>query len=182
MESYADIIDKLKTKGVKFSNGLSDREVSAIENNFDFVFPPDLRQFLHTAVPLGDAFVNWRSMQDVQRRIAFVWEGISFDIQRNLFWCSGWGEKPEKLAEQLRVAEEHFKTYPKLIPIYSHRYIPSLPTLAGNPVFSVLGTDIINYGYDLTSYLEHEFGFRSYESLFSKEHPYRKILFWSEFV
>ena len=56
------------------------------------------------------------------------------------------------------------------------------PTSAGNPVFSVYQMDIIYYGYDLASYLEHEFDFRSYESLFSDEHPFRRIEFWSDVV
>ena len=180
MENFEELIDKLKKRGVEFSEGLSDSEIYAIEGEFDFTFPEDFRLFLHTAVPRGDAFVDWRSMQDVRKRMDSVWEGISFDIQRNSFWYKGWGEKPASLEEQLRVAKEHYNSYPKLIPIYSHRYIPSPPTSAGNPVFSVCGTDIIYYGYDLTSYLEHEFDFRIYNSIFSEEHPFRRIPFWSE--
>lgn len=181
MENYEELIDKLKKRGVDFLDGLTDSEIDAIEGEFDFTFPEDFRLFLQTAVPQGNAFVDWRSMPDIKKRMDYVWEGIFFDIQKNSFWYKGWGEKPASLEEQLRVAKEHLKTYPKLIPIFSHRYIPSPPSSAGNPVFSVNGTDIIYYGYDLASYLEHEFDFRSYNSLFSEEHPFRKIPFWGEF-
>ncbi|MBO7499414.1 MAG: SMI1/KNR4 family protein [Bacteroidaceae bacterium] len=182
MENFDEIILKLKTKRVELAEGLSDSEVSTIESELGFTFPEDLRQFLQTAVPEGGAFVNWRSVEDVRKRMDDVWEGIAFDIRVNSFWYEGWGEKPASLEDQLRVAEEHYRTYPKLIPIYSHRYMPSSPTSAGNPVFSVYQMDIIYYGYDLASYLEHEFDFRSYESLFSDEHPFRRIEFWSDVV
>jgi hypothetical protein len=45
-----------------------------------------------------------------------------------------------------------------MVPIYIHRYIPSKPAVDGNPVFSVVTYDMVYYGNDLPSYLEHEFG------------------------
>lgn len=46
---------------------------------------------------------------------------------------------------------------PRLLPIYSHRYLLAEPCRAGNPVFSVYQSDIIVYGTDLRTYLLHEF-------------------------
>lgn len=44
------------------------------------------------------------------------------------------------------------KAAPRLIPICSHRYIPEEPHDAGNPVFSVMQSDVIYYGADLANY------------------------------
>jgi hypothetical protein len=64
---------------------------------------------------------------------------------------------------------------PKLIPIYSHRFIPEEPSEAGNPIFSVYQMDIIYYGFDLDDYLRHEFDLPG-----RKEWPaqVRPIKFW----
>ncbi len=76
---------------------------------------------------------------------------MAFDIENNGFWLEAWGPKPEVLSDQLRIAKEHYDQAPKLIPIFSHRYIPATPSEIGNPIFSVYQTDIIYYGYDLLS-------------------------------
>ena len=60
------------------------------------------------------------------------------------------------------------------------RYLASLPTEIGNPVFSVYQTDVIHYGRDLRSYFAHEFGRTTYREAITPE-P-RKIAFWSELV
>lgn len=44
-----------------------------------------------------------------------------------------------------------------LIPVYKYRCLVGLPLAAGNPVLSVMGSDIIVYGLDLPSCLQHEF-------------------------
>jgi len=46
---------------------------------------------------------------------------------------------------------------PKLISLYSHRYLPAEVPDTGYPVFSVYQTDTIYYGRDLLDYLEREF-------------------------
>jgi hypothetical protein len=47
---------------------------------------------------------------------------------------------------------------PRLVPVFSHRYLPAEPHLSGNPVLSVYQTDIIYYGSNLKRYIAHEFG------------------------
>ncbi len=64
-----------------------------------------------------------------------------------------------------------------MIPVFSHRYIPSEPCLPGNPVFSIMGTDILYYGYDLTSYFFAEFQVPA--PAVTAMVP-RHIAFWSE--
>src|SRR5215213_5581205 len=46
---------------VECDAGLTDAEVIAVEGRFSFQFPPDLREFLQTALPLGPKFPDWRS-------------------------------------------------------------------------------------------------------------------------
>lgn len=173
------LINKLKNKGV-IAQGLTEDEIATIECTFDFVFPQDFRQFLKIATFTGSAAVNWHDMKDIKSRMDWPWEGMAFDIENNGFWLEAWGPKPEVLSDQLRIAKEHYDQAPKLIPIFSHRYIPATPSEIGNPIFSVYQTDIIYYGYDLLSYIECEFDFRRYDSLFTDNHPFKKIDFWSE--
>ena len=177
---FGELKFRLLFRGVCFAKGLTDGEIAAIEDEYQFVFPPDYRQFLQTCRPIGRGWVDWRDKDSVRKRLNWPWEGMAFDIEHNDFWLKAWGPKPESMAERLRVAKELYDGAPRLIPIYSHRYIPADPSEAGNPIFSVYQTDIIYYGYDLMSYLEHEFGLRSYESLFTAEHPLKQIAFWSD--
>lgn len=169
-------------KRIPFISVLNESELSSIENEFGFIFPPDLRNLLQMPFPKGGSFINWHSRSSIRKAMEWPWEGIAFDIENNNFWHKSWGEKPTALSEQLDVAKSFYDQYPKLIPIYSHRYMPATPVEAGNPVFSVYQTDIIYYGYDLASYLEVEFGFRKYDSLFSAEHTFKYIDFWSDMV
>src|SRR5829696_9043834 len=46
---------------VEFDPNLTDPEVIAVEGRFGFQFPPDLREFLQTALPRGPQFPDWRS-------------------------------------------------------------------------------------------------------------------------
>jgi hypothetical protein len=74
---------------------------------------------------------------------------LAFDIENNGFWNQEWGEKPSGLEVALATAKRCFAAAPKLIPLYSHRYLPAEPVSAGNPVLSVYQADIIYYGRDL---------------------------------
>jgi hypothetical protein len=174
------------TRGIKFDPGLSDAEVAEVERAYSFTFPPDLRLFLQTALPVSGSFPNWRAGPDspagrmtLRERLAWPLEGICYDIEANHFWLDRWGPRPDSLDEACAVARWHVEQAPKLIPLYSHRYLPDMPSAAGNPIFSVYQTDIILYGADLPAYLAAEFGVPN---------PYpppdrpRWIRLWSELV
>jgi hypothetical protein len=158
-ELWTDIIDLLKGQGVSFAPGLTDTEVSSVESEFSFRFPPDLRAFLQTALPSGPHFPNWRSEDaaDLRDRFEIPRRGIFFDIERNGFWLPEWGPRPDSMTDALQFADNLLASAPKLIPILGHRMMPDDPQAEGNPVFSVHQTDIIYYGYDLEDYLRHEF-------------------------
>lgn len=162
---------------VAFDSGLTDAEVADVENRFALRFPPDLREFLQTAVPHGPQFPDWRS-RDAATLLDWLdqpRQGILFDVEHNGFWLEEWGPRRGSLGEALRVASELVMAAPRLIPIYSHRMMPDEPSLPGNPVFSVHQTDIIQYGFDLADYLRHEFGLPGREPWPEQVRPIR---FW----
>jgi hypothetical protein len=185
-EQAKHIIRLLTDKEVHFDRGLTDNELLQVETKFNFKFPPDLKFFLQTALPTSDKFINWRlglkSNEEAERIIErFNWplEGMLFDIQNNAFWMKNWGIKPESYEAQARIAKQHYDTFPKLIPIYSHRYIPEQPNEIGNPIFSVYQMDIIYYGIDLETYFANEFHYTETGRYELSAYPKRKIEYWS---
>jgi len=180
-------IKTLTTKGVEFASGLTDKEVLDIEVTFNFKFPPDLKEFLQKGLPVSERFVNWRlglkskkEFNKIQNRLNWPWEGMLFDIKHNTFWLKNWGIKPKNHDESFKIARQNYETYPKLIPIYSHRYIPESPNESGNPIFSVYQMDIIYFGTNLENYLIHEFKIKPFKN--SDRHSYKRIDFWSSIV
>jgi hypothetical protein len=55
-ESWSPLVAQMKHRGIEFDAGLTDAEVARIEGQFAFRFPPDLREFLQTALPRGERF------------------------------------------------------------------------------------------------------------------------------
>jgi hypothetical protein len=188
-EQLKELIENLKTKGVQFDDGLTEQEILQVEQKFNFNFPPDLKQFLKTSLPISKDFYDWRkalTSKDEADRInsmlAWTLDGMLFDIENNDYWFDGWGEKPKTLQEQFEIARRHHQTYPTLIPIFSHRYIPSDPNAEGNPVFSVYQMDIIYYGNDLATYFGNEFHFELSDKFEPLDKPKNKIKFWTRCV
>ncbi len=101
-----------------------------------------------------------------------------FDVEANTFWYPQWGQRPTELRAALAIAREQLVQVPALVPVYSHRYISTEPPQAGNPVFSIVQTDIITYGKDLATYLAAEFGI----TLDGPRPEPRRIRFWSDLV
>jgi hypothetical protein len=172
---WLPLIQVLTGAGLEFEAGLTDAEVDRIENQFSFRFPPDLRSFLQTAVPIWNS-PRWHTATDaeIQRWLDRPIEGILFDVEHNGFWIPEWGEQGDDIRQALEVARAKIIRAPKLIPILGHRSIPELPNEAGNPIFSVYGGDTVYYGFDLEDYLRHEF------NLPRKEWPaqVKQIEFW----
>ncbi|HEY8971767.1 MAG TPA: hypothetical protein VIM64_21850 [Puia sp.] len=110
------------------------------------------------------------------RKLDWPWEGMVFDMEHG-FWLKQWGIKPDNTEEQLRTARQYYDSWPRLIPIYIHRYIPSAPPEAGNPIFSVYQMDIIYYGMNLANYLSCEFRFDLPDDFIIPEKP-KPITFW----
>jgi hypothetical protein len=178
--NLAEITQLLRNRGVILTEGLTDEEIEAVEGKYGFRFPPDLREFLQYVLPVSNNFVDWRNDPEDVIRDGLNWpaDGICFDIEFNNFWIAQWGEKPKNLASAFEIACSEIAKAPVLIPIYSHRYIPAEPHLAGNPVLSVYQTDIIYYGPDLAHYFVNEFA--SFEDF--EYEGVREIRFWSKLV
>lgn len=174
----------LVTAGVQIDPGLTAKEVARIEGTFGFRFPPDLRDFLSLGLPISSSWVDWRKSDEKTIRSRMDWplEGICFDIEHNAFWLDEWGEKPNNLNAAFEIARLHVHRAPTLIPIFSHRYVPAEPHLAGNPIFSVHQTDIIYYGTDLMDYLQNEFSDYFGRSGYTLTGIPRTIPLWSMLV
>jgi hypothetical protein len=171
----------MKDAGVDFEAGLSVGELDAVEARFNIQFPPDLRAFLQVALPYGDKFPNWRSDDEssLRRRLQWPEDGIAFNVEHDRIWLSAWGQPPLDSEALVDAARRLVQQAPRLVPIYGHRFIPPEPLSAGNPIFSVYGTDIIVYGTDLWDYLQKEFAPREIGSL-PNHADCRWIRFWTD--
>jgi hypothetical protein len=179
--TFNDAQTVLATAGVQIAAGLTDDEFARVGRRFGFTFPPDLRAFLATGLPVSDSWVDWRSASEaaIRERLNWPLEGICFDIENNVFWLDEWGERPATLDEAFDIARRAVAEAPVLIPICSHRYIPADPSESGNPVFSVYQTDIIYYGADLLDYLQNEFSYHFGRAGYAITKTPRRVRFWS---
>lgn len=175
------VIDHLDNQGILFERGLGDDEVARVEAAYGFRFPPDLRKLLQYALPTGARFPNWRKGPAASLREGLAWpvEGILRDVERHGFWPEDWPDRPGDQAEALAVARAHLRAAPILIPVHAHRYLPAEPHQVGNPIFSVVGTDIIYAGCDLASYFAAEFGIPCPSWAATTPRP---IALWSDLV
>ena len=127
---------------------------------------------------------TWRhgDPAEIQKQIDWPVEGICFDVEHNSFRVEEWGPRPTDIEDAKATARAQVARAPKLIPLYSHRYVPSEPPREGNPVLSVHQTDIIYYGENLEDYIQNEFwtSFGRSEPRPSKD--VRTIRFWSSLV
>jgi hypothetical protein len=180
-EYISKFVDHLKAQGISFEDGLSDAEVERVERQHNFKFPSDLRQLLQYALPVSTKFPDWRNEDELALAEYMDWavDGICFDIVHNNFWLDDWGSKPNDLDAACQLARRELTKVPTLVPIYSHRFIPSEPLLEGNPVLSVYQTDIIYYGVDLATYFAAEFGMPLPKWVTTEP---RHIRFWSDLI
>jgi len=140
--------------------GLSDGEFAAIEAEFAFSFADDHRAFLAAGLPYGRGWPDWRDgdRTDLREWLAWPVEGVVFDILQNDFWYDGWGPRPANDDQAVAVARGQLLTAPRMVPVYSHRYLPAGRGTGGHPVLSIYQTDVIVFGADLADFLCEEFG------------------------
>jgi hypothetical protein len=163
---------------MEWGPGYSRSELEAAQDRFDLRFPPDLFALLLERRPPGGRH-DWTGDEEpIRSMLALPLDGLLFDVEHGLWWPE-WGERPHSEPERAAIVTSVVSAAPKLIPIYSHRYIPEEPHERGNPVFSVSQSDIIFYGSDLHNYFDNEF---------SRPHRYeivgepKRIRFWSDAV
>ncbi|MBW8841693.1 MAG: hypothetical protein JF608_07780 [Sphingomonadales bacterium] len=155
--------------------GYSRAELDRAQEEFGLIFPPDLVDLLRDRRPISG--YDWRvDYEHIREMLAWPLEGMLFDIEHNGFWLSEWGDCPETEVERTEIATAAVAKAPKLIPLIGHRYLPTEPSEAGNPVFSIQQTDIIYYGANLDHYFQNEFDRWSVLD----DSAYRHIAFWSD--
>lgn len=163
--------------------GLSAAAITTIEADLGFQLPPDFAYLLQNIQDPGSLLFPWSNFrkQDYDQSIAAVLSGIEFDIRENGLWLHRWGKRPAELAAAIEIARQDFARWPKLLPIFGHRFLAADPCSAGNPVFSILQTDIIYYGANLAQYLVNEFVDMDWAPQPSAQ-DIRHIDVWSDFA
>lgn len=177
----------MRHSGADLASGLSGDELDELEEEWGLDLPPDHRLMLSIAMPLDSAgrWPNWRDgdREVLRKRVRWPVEGVLFDVEHNAFWHPAWPDRPSGLGDALALADSLLVEVPKLSPLYGHRYLPTQPPEAGNPVLSCQQTDIIYYGRDLLDWFEREFHSASHngapQPIGLVEHP---PPFWSWFV
>ena len=160
-----------------WTHGYAAADLERAQTRFDVAFPPDLIELLRDRRPVGGP--DWNDEATMRRLLAWPFEGLRFDVEENALWWTEWGNRPETAEERSDVLEQVLARAPRLIPIFSHRYLPATPNKAGNPVFSVYQSDVIHYGADLGDYIDREENGWDHRPW---PEEIREIDFWSEFV
>lgn len=120
-------------------------------------YVPPHEQYL--ALSEAPSFYNWQTdTATINGQLAWLWEGLQFDLEHNDLWRDSWGERPASLDEQKQRVHELVLAAPKLIPVFSHRYLLAEPCVPNNPVLSIYQSDIIVYGANLRDYFIADFG------------------------
>jgi len=150
---------RIKTPVIYGRGGMSAADVQHVEAELGFRLPKDFSYFLQNVQDPGSVLFPWAAfnIDKYNELIGWVLHGIEFDVEHNKEWLDRWGKRPRATHDALELARRDFSTWPKLLPIFGHRFLAAEPCREGNPVFSIMQTDIIYYGADLANYLEMEF-------------------------
>ena len=161
--------------------GYSEAELNLAQQRFDLRFPPDLSDLFRSRRP--SKWYDWLlDGHKIDEMLAKPIQGMVNDARYNSTWWPEWGERPRSEAEQSRIVQRMANEAPKLIPLRGNRFIPEEPHDRGNPIFSVMGGDIIYYGYDLENFLENDGLDLHQASDFRLVGKLRRISFWSDAV
>ena len=139
----------------KWAPGYTRSELIAAQERHNVRFPPDLVELLLERRPIDG--LNW-SGDDARISEMLNWplKMLLADVDEGSWWTD-WGERPATSGDRHEVVRSVLARVPRLIPIYSHRFMPETPSAAGNPVFSMYGFDTIYYGANLAEYFANEF-------------------------
>lgn len=179
---YNEAINMMKQIGIEFDVGLSDNEITMLQDKYKVIFPESLKRFYKVGLPISKGFYNWRDCrcENIEKIKTAMNKPLLNIIDQidELDWCDSWGKE----IADANIRKEFFlntvRTAPKLIPFFSHRYIVS--GLSENqPILSICGTDIIYYGKNLIDYIYIEFNHEKREFTM-KDIEY--IPFWSDLI
>lgn len=155
---FRDLVRRLADVGQKCERGLSQRALDELAGRIGLPIPPDLREFWATAWPVGKGWWDWRrtewSRTKMNERIT---DELMFHVASGDTWLETWGDRPKRKVEAREVVLAWVAKGPALLQLYSHRFAVCEPALPDTPVVSIYSSDWIYYGWNLASYLEHEF-------------------------
>ena len=157
--SSQKILNLLIENGIEVQPGLNEKDFKRIESAFKAKLPEDYKKFLSCGVPTGKGFPDWSHPRREARNIQkWIDEMFRFDIEENNYWLDEFGIKPSNRRKATRRALRIIRKWPTLLPVYSHRFIPSEPAQSDSPVISLhQATDSIIYGANLKEYFINEF-------------------------
>lgn len=148
---------------VQVGPGLTAAEFDAAEARFGFVFADDHRAFLAAGMATGPqegwGFPDWRDLHSPTLR-AQVDHPVDSALRsvRAGWWSDDWGRRPRDTGAVLDKARRELAKVPRMVPVYSHRYLPEGRGTYGHPVLSIHEVhDTIVYGLDLIDYVWREF-------------------------
>jgi hypothetical protein len=166
-----------RAEGRIWAEGYTQHDLDVAQETFGLTFPPDLIALFLERRPVRGW--DWRSDgANIRQMLEWPLQGLLFDVDHNDLWWPEWGERPDTAETRAEVLRDLVNQAPKLVPLFSHRYIPSEPNESGNPIFSIYQSDIIYYGADLADYFEREFR----NARGPVVGPVKRIRFWSDFV
>jgi hypothetical protein len=156
-------------------DGLTEGELREVEESFGFAFPPDMRDLLAKALPVGEGWPEWRKPHSLA---LIEWfdapaDAIESSVEAG-FWADAWGERPDDDDDAVEEARRLVSLAPILVPVFENVYLPSRPVAAGNPLFELREDAIVVVAADLDDFLRGDGAARG-ASLRARE-----IEFWSE--
>jgi hypothetical protein len=157
--------------------------VTKVEDYLGCHLPEDVVWLASNITDPDGYILQWtRGVGAIKEFESWVYRGISADVEAG-FWPRAWGTKPNDASQRLAELEQLWPFWPKLLPLTGHRALPLDPPKIGNPIFSIMQTDITYYGYTLADWfeLDHADPHRDYSLLHQKE-PKRRIAAWSDFA
>ncbi|MGA3221190.1 MAG: hypothetical protein ABSE77_19300 [Acidimicrobiales bacterium] len=161
-EAWAEMtLSELAQRGVAVEPGLTTSELTRVEAAIEANVPPELKLLWAVGVPMGNSWPKWRSdpIKQAADDREWVQHAFSFDVKANSYWLKAWGQRPRDDEEAVTIAVANVSSWPPLVRVYSHRFMPTEPGTVGGPVLSVFqAVDSIIYGDDLAHYLHKEFG------------------------
>jgi hypothetical protein len=161
--------------------GYTQTELDDVQAKWDIRFPPDLVDLLRERRPLVDdpKCFDWVTADPkfIRERLDWPFESYWRSVERNEFWWPEWGERAASTVDRKEKLRGIFAAAPKLIPLVHICYLPNEPNNRGNPVLSVMASDIIYVGADLGHWIEHQ-----YESLIATSPPIKEIRFWGQAI
>jgi hypothetical protein len=164
--------------------GYSKAELDDVQATWGIRFPPDLIEILRERRRLMDApdCFDWVTGDRAAVRKSLAWPFDSYwrSVHRHEIWWPEWGERPASPSDRREKLRLIFADAPKLIPLVGIRYIPDEPHEDGNPIFSVMASDIVHYGANLPHWLDLEQGRLTRQS--GPWPPVKEIRFWGQAV